>query len=85
MNMSAWGFHGPMDTNLHRHGLHADTGVNDQSTGTTYTTGDNSFVTIPARTKPEDTPKSLTYYTNVPKDHLPGMHWYHPHKHGEHQ
>lgn len=25
-NSSAWGFQGPMHTNLHRHGLHADTG-----------------------------------------------------------
>lgn len=75
-------YEGPMATNLHTHGLHDAVGVWDQDTAKIYSGGDNNFVTIPPKKAPEDKAASFTFDVHVPRDHLPGTHWYHPHKHG---
>ncbi|KAL4525567.1 hypothetical protein Ndes2437B_g04012 [Nannochloris sp. 'desiccata'] len=62
-------------TNFHTHGLHDSPGQLSQQGPTTYTTGDNIFVHI-------NPGESLTMKNNIAMDHLPGFHWYHPHKHG---
>lgn len=74
-------FMGPLDTNLHTHGLWDPNGVYDQNQ-TSYAGQDNIFINVPARKKPSDAPASLDFSSNIFREHLPGIHWYHPHKHG---
>ena len=72
--------HNPNNTNLHVHGLHVDP------------TQDNvTLVIIPEGESKMDYAPSLwpyireqvwPYQYRIPKDHLPGTHWYHAHKHG---
>lgn len=76
------GFHNPSTTNLHTHGLHDDAGNLDQYSAPKYTGGDNIFVTIPPRSSRSAAPQSLNYDRRLPKDHTPGLYWYHPHSHG---
>ncbi len=47
-----------------------------------YRGGDNVFVQIPAKEKNDDPMSSIKYTLHVPSNHLPGLHWIHPHKHG---
>eukprot|EP01006_Ploeotia_vitrea_P047288 TRINITY_DN67110_c9_g3_i1.p1 TRINITY_DN67110_c9_g3~~TRINITY_DN67110_c9_g3_i1.p1 ORF type:complete len:631 (+),score=83.74 TRINITY_DN67110_c9_g3_i1:45-1937(+) len=59
-------FHAPNVTNLHTHGLHVDPET---------ATSDNPFVNVPPGT-------SYKYTIKIPANHIPGLFWYHPHKHG---
>jgi len=61
-------------TNFHVHGLHVSTGVPDLSMAESNVGGDNVFLSI----MPGD---STTMRATIPTDHLPGVHWYHPHHH----
>jgi hypothetical protein len=54
-------------------------GVYDQNQ-TAYAGQDNIFVVVPAKKSPSDKPATLDFTSNLFKDHLPGIHWYHPHK-----
>jgi hypothetical protein len=54
-------------------------GVYDQSKPT-YTGQDNVFVVVPARKSLSDPPATLNFFSTLLKEHLPGMHWFHPHK-----
>eukprot|EP00884_Botryococcus_braunii_P015521 jgi/Botrbrau1/2652/Bobra.0203s0004.4 len=47
-----------------------------------YGGGDNVFARVLPRESPTDPPNFLTYNYSIPKDHMPGIHWYHPHSHG---
>jgi FtsP/CotA-like multicopper oxidase with cupredoxin domain len=59
-------------SNFHVHGLHVSGGVPSTDTATTYLGGDNIFIKL---SKGE----SNLYRATIPNDHLPGVHWYHPH------
>eukprot|EP00882_Tetradesmus_deserticola_P009431 GHRQ01009955.1.p1 GENE.GHRQ01009955.1~~GHRQ01009955.1.p1 ORF type:complete len:324 (+),score=113.19 GHRQ01009955.1:482-1453(+) len=74
-------FAGPMDTNLHTHGLWDANGVYDQNQ-TAYAGQDNIFVVVPAKKSPSDPAATLAFVSDLKTQHLPGLHWYHPHKHG---
>jgi hypothetical protein len=54
-------------------------GVYDQNK-TAYEGQDNIFVVVPARKSPADAAATLNFSSNLKKEHLPGLHWYHPHK-----
>jgi hypothetical protein len=54
-------------------------GIYDQNQ-TTYAGQDNIFVVVPAKKSPSDAPSKLDFVANTLKEHLPGLHWYHPHK-----
>ena len=56
----------PDESNLHWHGLHADGEAPSD---------DATLVIGP-------TGGSYDYVTTLPTNHLPGLHWYHPHRHG---
>ena len=74
-------FSEPFRTNLHTHGLHVQPGVQSQKSATTvYGGSDNIFFQLKAKKGSKGS--SLQYSATIPKDHLPGMHWYHPHSHG---
>lgn len=63
-------------TNFHTHGLHDSPGQLYQTNeAAVYTGGDNIFVHI----NPNET---IDLDNSIRQDHLPGLHWYHPHKHG---
>lgn len=62
-------------TNLHTHGLHSSPGQLDQDPNVTYTGGDNIYLKV----APGET---VNMSHSIDADHLPGLHWYHPHKHG---
>eukprot|EP00887_Chlorella_sp_A99_P001187 scaffold14.g1187.t1 len=75
-------FAGTRHTNLHMHGLHASPGLLEQPGEgggmlgpENYTGGDNVFISIPQGGR-------VQYEHHLPKDHYPGMHWMHPHRHG---
>ncbi|KAI7838549.1 hypothetical protein COHA_007692 [Chlorella ohadii] len=72
----------PAYTNLHTHGLHDSPGAFSQDTATEYQGSDNIFVSVPGKLKPSDEPARLAMNSSTPPDHLPGLHWYHPHYHG---
>ncbi|KAI8477153.1 MAG: hypothetical protein J3K34DRAFT_455469 [Monoraphidium minutum] len=74
--------HNPANTNMHTHGIHAETGVPSQDTASTYVLGDNVFFTLPARASTSELPQSRLFNLKIPRNHLPGLHWYHPHQHG---
>lgn len=57
-------------TNFHTHGLWVD------PVGVEGAWGDNVLVAI----EPEG--DAATYDIQIPSDHAPGTHWYHPHRHG---
>jgi Multicopper oxidase len=61
-------------TNFHTHGLHDSPGQLSQGPAV-YTGGDNVLVHI-------NPGSSLSMNNTIDYDHLPGLHWYHPHKHG---
>jgi FtsP/CotA-like multicopper oxidase with cupredoxin domain len=61
-------------TNFHVHGLHVSTGVPDLSMASENKGGDNIFLAI----MPGESTKMRS---TIPTDHLPGVHWYHPHHH----
>jgi hypothetical protein len=44
--------------------------------------GDNIFVNLKARRSLDQAPNVLNHYDKVPRHHMPGMHWYHPHRTG---
>jgi len=56
-------FRDPNTTNIHTHGLHVSSAVDDV------------FVKVLPG-------ESHTYHYEIPKYHMPGTHWYHPHHHG---
>ncbi len=83
------------NTNLHVHGLHVDpakddvtivivpvgastTGYDAPHSNTPTTTGLNEGSVADQSIKGG----SWDYQYKIPSDHLPGTHWYHPHKHG---
>lgn len=72
------------DTNFHVHGIHEWSGVASQEDAQTYQGGDNIFLVLKGRSQEaENSPgESNVFYGRLPDDHLPGIHWYHPHKHG---
>ena len=74
--------HNYANTNLHTHGMHAETGVPSQETATTYFFGDNPFFDIEARNSTSEAPNGVLFSLIVPPTHMPGLHWYHPHLHG---
>jgi FtsP/CotA-like multicopper oxidase with cupredoxin domain len=63
-------------------GFHDSSGVFKQNATAPYVFGDNVFVSIPAKTDPSQEPSSLVYKVDTEGSHMPGLHWYHPHKHG---
>jgi hypothetical protein len=73
---------GAGDTNLHSHGLKDSLGVRSQNEAHKYLGGDNIFVTVAGKNSSEATPAEIEYKSKVPEFHLPGLYWYHPHKHG---
>lgn len=75
-------FYDPMYTNMHTHGLHDFSGTSNQTVPPVYRGGDNVFVQIPAKPKYDSPMSSIKYELQVPSNHLPGLHWIHPHKHG---
>eukprot|EP00775_Hariotina_reticulata_P008464 gene8464-8648_t len=81
-NGSTLYYHNPMDTNLHTHGLHGETGVDNQNTALTYKGGDNVFLDIKARRSLDQAPNVLNFNVKLPRHHMPGIHWYHPHREG---
>ena len=70
------------DTNLHSHGLKDGLGVRSQFDAENYESGDNVFIHVPAKPDSNATPAEMQFKTRVFDNHLPGLHWYHPHKHG---
>ncbi|KAI8105692.1 hypothetical protein M9434_000274 [Picochlorum sp. BPE23] len=74
--------HNVGDTNFHTHGLHAVTGKYNQDPTDETTNGDNIFLVLEGKKKASDKTKTLRLTSRLPKDHLPGVHWYHPHVHG---
>lgn len=70
------------NTNFHTHGMHGGTGKYNQNPKDQTTNGDNIFITLPGKSKSSDKSKGMTLRHNIPDDHLPGVHWYHPHVHG---
>lgn len=75
-------FRDPAYTNLHTHGLHDSPGAFSQDTAEEYQGSDNIFVSVPGKLKPSDEPARLAMNSSTPPDHMPGLHWYHPHYHG---
>lgn len=70
------------NTNFHTHGLHAGTGKYNQDPKDVTTNGDNIFLSLKGKKKSTDKASVLTLTSSLPKDHLPGVSWYHPHEHG---
>lgn len=82
-----------METNVHTHGIHGSPGLlaqpsvkpgemvrlgpKDYSGG-----GDNVFISVPPLNNAANETNTLTLRNSVHGDHLPGTHWYHPHRHG---
>ena len=60
-------------TNFHVHGIHASTGVPSQENAGEYVGGDNIFVKIDGKDRPDDTPRVLTFFGELSEDHLPGV------------
>ena len=59
-----------------RHGLHDAPGAYNQSDLTTYTGGDNIFVTLASRATTSAAAPTLDFTSNpLPMDHMPGLHW----------
>lgn len=81
-------FLGDLGVNLHTHGLYGTSGVFAQPDAptelgpSTYKGGDNVFISIPPRPNAKTPPQSVAYNNPVASDHMPGMHWAHPHRHG---
>lgn len=53
-------------------------GVNNQATAEIFTgqsDGDNVFVNVEAKKRPEDAPKVLNVNSGISRDHMPGYHW----------
>lgn len=70
--------HGFNVTNLHTHGLHVRPDYPSRCKGQASTCGavaDNVLVEIPPG-------QSQAYEIEIPRNHPPGTHWYHAHKHG---
>ena len=59
-------------SNFHVHGLHVAGGVPNITNAEEYLGGDNIFIML---TKGD----SNNFRATLPNDHLPGVHWYHPH------
>lgn len=71
----------PGYTNLHTHGLFDNPGVYKQELGPVLLLpGDNIFYSIAPRKTSTDAPITATYTGSIPLDHMPGLHWAHPHK-----
>ncbi len=75
---------GISNTNFHVHGIHEWSGVSSQDDAQTYKGGDNIFMVLKGRSQDDiNSPgESNIFYGRLSDDHLPGIHWYHPHKHG---
>lgn len=89
--------HNLNNTNLHVHGLHVDPSKDDvtiviipegESTDLYDAPHTHSPVTDTADLNPWSIPDQgvkageWNYSYKIPKNHLPGTHWFHPHKHG---
>jgi len=63
---------------------HSEMGVPSQNFAASgaYLAGDNPYFKLPARTRATDPMASNTFKLTIPKNHLPGIHWFHPHQHG---
>lgn len=63
-------------TNLHTHGFHVSPKCDpDNLTGPWNWCSDNVLITIEPQTE-------VQFKFELPEDHPPGTHWYHPHHHG---
>ncbi|MDW3195519.1 MAG: multicopper oxidase domain-containing protein [Cytophagales bacterium] len=84
------------NTNLHVHGLHVDPSKDDV-TIVIVPEGDTTTYDAPDTDAPVTSAEDLNKYSvadqgikrgkwnyqyKIPEDHLPGTHWFHPHKHG---
>ncbi|KAK9821117.1 hypothetical protein WJX81_008681 [Elliptochloris bilobata] len=71
---------------LHSHGLHAATGIPQQPANATaplpYLGEDNVFYMLPPRDNTSYQGAFNEYYYDLPINHLPGIHWFHPHLKG---
>ena len=57
--------------------------MRNQTSASAYEGGDNIFVTLRSRASAKEAPQVLPFTSEpLPAYHLPGLHWYHPHKHG---
>ena len=89
--------HNLNNTNLHVHGLHVDPSKDDVTIVIVPQGVDTAGYDAPHTHKPVSTLDSLNEYSvadqgvkpgawdyqyKIPKIHLPGTHWFHPHKHG---
>ncbi len=89
--------HNLNNTNLHVHGLHVDPSKDDVTIvivpeGADTTLYDAPHTHSPVTDTADLNPWSIPdqgikagewlYSYKIPKDHLPGTHWFHPHKHG---
>lgn len=79
-------FHGTYDTNMHTHGVVVGPGARVQA-ATMLQSGDiiqsdNIFVQLGPRPNVTSPSETATYNYTLPRDHSPGLYWYHPHKHG---
>ena len=89
--------HNLNNTNLHVHGLHVDPSKDDVTIVIVPEGVDTAGYDAPHTYRPvSDTaqlnpwsvsdqgvkPGSWNYQYRIPVDHLPGTHWFHPHKHG---
>ncbi|PSC67257.1 HAD-superfamily subfamily IIA hydrolase [Micractinium conductrix] len=76
------GFTHVSDTNLHGHGIHAETGVASQAQAAQYRGHDNIFYTVPGKASKKAALKAQAFTMQIPRDHMPGLAWYHAHHHG---
>jgi FtsP/CotA-like multicopper oxidase with cupredoxin domain len=68
-------FEDPLGTNLHTHGLHDRGGPLIQNATAPYDGGDDVFINVPAQSSQQ------LSFEPLHVTHLPGLHWYHPHRH----
>lgn len=91
------GYHNPSYTNLHLHGLHVPIsnmsqkqtleGLGSANVASSLGVGvgpgsENIFIDLPPRPDASTPPRTLTITSRLPREHMPGLHWGHPHTHG---
>lgn len=70
------------DTSFHVHGLHVQTGVYNLSERRKFVGGDNPMASVKGRAyEGTETVTTTHFFGSLPTDHMPGFHWFHPHKH----